>query len=79
MIDEVHTCDSSRYWFAETYEERFRYKEPEKYDKDVVRDYIKKTVDDPYKHTEFSVPEQVKENNTGYSVNFYRRFNWRYK
>ena len=73
LIDEVHTCDSSRYWFASSYDERFASgKEPEKYDKDVVRDYIKKTVDDPYKHTEFNVPEDVKDNTTNVYVDFYR-------
>ena len=73
LIDEVHTCDSSRYWFAKTYEERFANgKEPDKYDKDVVRDYIKKTVDDPYKHTEFTVPDKVKDDTTQVYVDFYR-------
>ena len=73
LIDEVHTCDSSRYWFAKTYEERFaKGKEPDKYDKDVVRDYIKKTVDDPYKHTEFTVPDKVKDDTTQVYVDFYR-------
>ena len=37
-IDEVHTPDSSRFWKAETYEERFRAKQdPEPLDKDFVR------------------------------------------
>lgn len=49
LIDEVHTCDSSRYWKKDTYEELFNNgKEPRKFDKDVVRDYIKKHVKDPY-------------------------------
>ena len=31
LIDEVNTCDSSRYWLANTYDERFADgKEPEK-------------------------------------------------
>jgi phosphoribosylaminoimidazole-succinocarboxamide synthase len=42
LIDEVHTCDSSRYWLKEDYEELFKSeKEPRKLDKDVVRDYIR--------------------------------------
>jgi phosphoribosylaminoimidazole-succinocarboxamide synthase len=37
-IDEVHTPDSSRFWKAETYEDRFRSKQdPEPLDKDFVR------------------------------------------
>lgn len=60
LIDEVHTCDSSRYWFKSTYESRMQEgKEPEKYDKDIVRDYIKKTVEDPYKQTSFDVPQEM--------------------
>jgi len=38
LIDEVHTPDSSRYWKADTYEERFDIgKEPENFDKEFVR------------------------------------------
>lgn len=43
LIDELHTCDSSRYWKADTYNELFlNNKEPEKIDKDIIRDWIKK-------------------------------------
>jgi phosphoribosylaminoimidazole-succinocarboxamide synthase len=38
LIDEVHTPDSSRYWVAETYEDRLRAgDEPESLDKEIVR------------------------------------------
>jgi phosphoribosylaminoimidazole-succinocarboxamide synthase len=38
LIDEMHTPDSSRYWVAETYEERLASgEEPESLDKEVVR------------------------------------------
>ena len=38
LIDEVHTPDSSRYWVAETYEQRLSSgEEPESLDKEVVR------------------------------------------
>lgn len=48
LIDEVHTCDSSRFWKKSTYDVLFNArKEPEKLDKDSVRDYVK-TVCDPY-------------------------------
>ena len=42
LIDELHTCDSRRYWLNETYESRFKDGlEPHKLDNDVVRDWLK--------------------------------------
>jgi phosphoribosylaminoimidazole-succinocarboxamide synthase len=41
LIDECHTCDSSRYWVADTYEERLAEgKSPQNLDKDQVRRWI---------------------------------------
>ena len=38
LIDELHTCDSSRYWLKESYNERFENNlEPEKLDKDKIK------------------------------------------
>ncbi len=38
LIDEIHTPDSSRFWRADTYEERLaRGEEPDGYDKEIVR------------------------------------------
>jgi phosphoribosylaminoimidazole-succinocarboxamide synthase len=38
LIDEVHTPDSSRYWYADDYEQRFRSgEEPRALDKEFVR------------------------------------------
>jgi phosphoribosylaminoimidazole-succinocarboxamide synthase len=38
LIDEIHTPDSSRYWLAETYEERFSQdQEPQNIDKEFLR------------------------------------------
>jgi phosphoribosylaminoimidazole-succinocarboxamide synthase len=38
LIDEVHTPDSSRFWKADTYRQRFEAgQEPENYDKELVR------------------------------------------
>jgi phosphoribosylaminoimidazole-succinocarboxamide synthase len=49
LIDEIHTCDSSRYWMRDSYEERFSKGEnPESLDKDVVRRFIAGKCD-PYK------------------------------
>ncbi|KAM0976841.1 hypothetical protein PS2_019425 [Malus domestica] len=42
LIDEVHTPDSSRYWIAHTYEERFQNGlEPENVDKEFLRLWFK--------------------------------------
>ncbi|KAG8632859.1 hypothetical protein MANES_18G062300v8 [Manihot esculenta] len=49
LIDEVHTPDSSRYWIAHSYEERFRNGlEPENVDKEFLRLWFKDHCD-PYK------------------------------
>jgi phosphoribosylaminoimidazole-succinocarboxamide synthase len=41
VIDEIHTPDSSRYWFSSTYEARFgRGDEPESFDKEFVRRWL---------------------------------------
>ena len=53
LIDELHTCDSSRYWRLSTYQDRFSNGlSPQKLDKDAVRDYIK-SLCDPYKVERF--------------------------
>lgn len=49
LVDEIHTPDSSRYWLAGSYEERFKNKlEPENIDKEFLRLWF---IDhcDPYK------------------------------
>lgn len=49
LIDEIHTPDSSRYWKAESYEERFnKGEEPEYFDKEFLRLWFKDNCD-PYK------------------------------
>lgn len=41
VIDEIHTPDSSRFWFAETYEEKFAAGEsPQSFDKEYVRRWL---------------------------------------
>lgn len=50
LIDEIHTCDSSRYWMKE----KFDINSPVKLDKDSARDYIK-SVCEPYSVKE--IPE----------------------
>lgn len=41
VIDEIHTPDSSRFWFLSSYAERFaRGEDPESFDKEYVRRYL---------------------------------------
>lgn len=41
LIDEIHTPDSSRYWFAKSYAERFAQgKTPESFDKEYLRRWL---------------------------------------
>jgi phosphoribosylaminoimidazole-succinocarboxamide synthase len=47
VIDEIHTQDSSRFWIAENYEERFgRGEEPEILDKEIFRGWLMETYPD---------------------------------
>lgn len=49
VVDEIHTPDSSRYWFANSYAERFaNAQEPENIDKEFLRLWFAKNCD-PYK------------------------------
>ncbi len=48
LIDEIHTPDSSRYWIADSYEERMKNgQEPENVDKEFLRLWFKENCD-PY-------------------------------
>ena len=48
LIDEIHTPDSSRYWYAASYEERFgKDEEPEYFDKEFLRLWFKEN-SNPY-------------------------------
>jgi phosphoribosylaminoimidazole-succinocarboxamide synthase len=41
LIDEIHTPDSSRYWFRASYDERFAKSEsPESFDKEYLRRWL---------------------------------------
>jgi len=63
LIDEIHTPDSSRYWKADSYDERFaKGEEPEYFDKEFLRLWFKENCD-PYKDKEIpkAPPELVAE------------------
>ncbi len=52
LVDEIHTPDSSRYWLADTYEQRFSEgAEPENIDKEFLRLWFKGNCD-PYNDKE---------------------------
>ncbi|CBS90723.1 phosphoribosylaminoimidazolesuccinocarboxamide synthase [Azospirillum lipoferum] len=59
LADEIHTPDSSRYWFAASYQERFEAGEkPESFDKDFVRNWVVARCD-PYTQDVPEIPGDV--------------------
>lgn len=58
LVDEIHTPDSSRYWIASTYTEKFgKGEDPDRIDKDVLRVWYSKNTD-PYKDAELPPPPE---------------------
>ncbi|MDP2009272.1 MAG: phosphoribosylaminoimidazolesuccinocarboxamide synthase, partial [Phenylobacterium sp.] len=59
LADEIHTPDSSRYWFAQTYAEKFAKGErPDSFDKDFVRSWVAARCD-PYKDPIPEIPAEM--------------------
>src|SRR5216683_2423529 len=59
LADEIHTPDSSRYWFAESYPGRFAAGEPpDSFDKDFVRRWVAARVD-PYHDPIPPIPREI--------------------
>lgn len=59
LADEIHTPDSSRYWYRATYAQRFRAGErPESFDKDIVRNWVAARCD-PYHEPVPEIPREV--------------------
>ena len=59
IADEIHTPDSSRYWFLESYQRRFEAGErPESFDKDFVRNWVVARCD-PYRDPVPEIPADV--------------------
>ncbi len=59
LADEIHTPDSSRYWFAETYAARVEAGErPDSFDKDFVRAWVTARCD-PYKDKIPEIPGEI--------------------
>jgi len=73
LIDELHTCDSSRYWLKNTYTKRFKAgKEPDKLDKDLIRDYVRSKCD-PYNDTIPKIPRRIKNKVRNAYISFYEK------
>lgn len=59
LADEIHTPDSSRYWLASSYAERFQKgAKPESFDKDFVRNWVAARCD-PYKDPIPEIPADL--------------------
>jgi phosphoribosylaminoimidazole-succinocarboxamide synthase len=59
LADEIHTPDSSRYWFAESYSGRFAAGEPpDSFDKDFLRRWVAARVD-PYRDPIPPIPREI--------------------
>jgi phosphoribosylaminoimidazole-succinocarboxamide synthase len=59
LADEIHTPDSSRYWFAESYQSRFEAgTAPQSFDKDFVRSWVTKRCD-PYRDPIPPIPREI--------------------
>ena len=71
LIDELHTCDSSRYWMLSSYNQCFEQgKDPESLDKDVVRRFISSKCD-PYKEPLPNIPTELINNVREAYLKFY--------
>ena len=61
LADEIHTPDSSRYWLADSYQDRFeKGVRPESFDKDFVRSWVTERCD-PYKDEIPEIPPELVE------------------
>ncbi|CAN7651202.1 phosphoribosylaminoimidazolesuccinocarboxamide synthase [Devosia sp. LjRoot16] len=59
LADEIHTPDSSRYWRADTYEQRLAAgQRPQSFDKDVIREWVAARCD-PYRDEVPEIPAEL--------------------
>ena len=73
LADEIHTPDSSRYWFAATYPARFESGEPpEAFDKDVLRRWVSARCD-PYRDDIPPIPPLVIGQTAAVYIDAYER------
>ncbi|WP_271892818.1 phosphoribosylaminoimidazolesuccinocarboxamide synthase [Candidatus Phyllobacterium onerii] len=69
LADEIHTPDSSRYWFADSYAPGTR---PVSFDKDFVRNWVVERCD-PYKDDIPEIPEDVIDATTQVYIQAYEK------
>ncbi|EJN03182.1 phosphoribosylaminoimidazolesuccinocarboxamide synthase [Phyllobacterium sp. YR531] len=69
LADEIHTPDSSRYWFADSYEAG---KRPVSFDKDFVRNWVVERCD-PYKDDIPEIPADVIDATTNVYIQAYEK------
>jgi phosphoribosylaminoimidazole-succinocarboxamide synthase len=73
LADEIHTPDSSRYWFGETYPARFAAGEPpDAFDKDVLRRWVAARCD-PYRDPIPPIPPEVIGQTAAVYIDAYER------
>lgn len=71
LADEIHTPDSSRYWFAQSYPERFEAGgRPESFDKDFVRSWVVERCD-PYTQDLPQIPQELIDQTSSVYVRAY--------
>jgi phosphoribosylaminoimidazole-succinocarboxamide synthase len=81
LADEIHTPDSSRYWFADSYEARVAAGErPESFDKDFVRSWVTARCD-PYKDPIPEIPREMRMKTAAVYIDAFeritgKRFEW---
>jgi phosphoribosylaminoimidazole-succinocarboxamide synthase len=74
LIDEIHTPDSSRYWLADSYEERMAAGlEPENIDKEFLRLWFAKNCDPYHDETLPQAPQELIEELSSRYIQLYER------
>ena len=77
LADEIHTPDSSRYWMADTYADRFEAGErPDSFDKDFVRSWVAERCD-PYVDPIPDIPPEMIERTSDVYVDAFGRITGR--
>ncbi len=77
LADEIHTPDSSRYWIAGTYGERFEAgQRPDSFDKDFVRAWVTARCD-PYKDPIPEIPGELIEQTSRVYIKAYEEITGR--
>lgn len=74
LVDELHTCDSSRWWDLESYHQRFENgEEPKRFDKDMIRVWLKERCNPYTVETLPPVPMSLIKKVSDVYIGFYER------